>query len=230
MKGRRVVFLGGAGISVASGIPDFRSPNGLYSKKRADGRSYEELLSSDYFFEDPAGFYEFYWSSMVNPDAKPNKAHFALARYEQRHGLSILTQNIDGLHQLAGSKVVYEIHGSVQHYHCTNCGKAFELGELRHEGVPVCPRCGGLIKPDVVLYGESLPEKALYDGLADIERAGVMIVGGTSLRVYPFAALPNYFRGDLRVLINAEPTPMDSEFDIVIREDVGETLERILDE
>ena len=226
----RLVFLGGAGVSVASGIPDFRSPNGLYSKKRADGRSYEELLSHEYFMEDPAGFYEFYWSNMVAPNAKPNKAHLALADYEKRHDMAILTQNIDGLHQLAGSKRVYEIHGSTQHYHCMNCNKHYGLSDLRPSGVPTCPRCGGLIKPDVVLYGEGLPEDAFYGGIEAVERAGVMIVGGTSLRVYPFAAFPHYFYGQLSVLINAEATPLDDEFDIVIHEDIGETLEELLHE
>ena len=225
---KRVVFLGGAGVSVQSGIPDFRSPGGLYSKRRADGLSYEELLSHDYFVRDPEGFYEFYWSSMVNLQAKPNKAHLALAKYEKEHVLDILTQNIDGLHQAAGSTRVYEIHGSTLHYHCQNCGKEFALSELRTKGVPTCPRCGGIVKPDVVLYGEGLPEDAVYAGLAAVERADVMIVGGTSLTVYPFAAFPNYFRGRLSILINAQPTPMDQNFDIVLHEDIGETLEEIL--
>jgi len=227
-RAKKVVFLGGAGVSVASGIPDFRSPNGLYNQKRADGRSYEELLSHDYFMEDPKGFYEFYWASMVNPAAKPNLAHRALAEYERNHDLAILTQNIDGLHQLAGSKRVHEIHGSVQSYHCLRCNHKFDLSELKKDGVPVCPHCGGLIKPDVVLYGEGLPEQAVFDGLSDVQHADVMIVGGTSLTVYPFASFPQYFRGALSVLINAQPTPMDSLFDIVIREDIGTTLERIL--
>lgn len=227
-QSKRVVFLGGAGVSVASGIPDFRSPNGLYSQKRADGRSYEELLSHGYFFEDPKGFYDFYWHSMVAPNAKPNKAHLALARYEKGHDLAILTQNIDGLHQLAGSKKVYEIHGSVQHYHCVRCHHPMELQELPHEGVPMCPKCGAVMKPDVVLYGEGLPEKDLYEGIEAVGRADVMIVGGTSLRVYPFAAIPEYFRGRYSLLINAEPTPMDANFDDVIREDIGDTLEAIL--
>lgn len=224
----RVVFLGGAGVSVASGIPDFRSPNGLYSQKRADGMRYEDLLSHDYFMSDPKGFYDFYWKYMVNLEAKPNKAHLALAEYEKNHTLDILTQNIDGLHQKAGSTHVHEIHGSVLHYHCMKCDHAFLLDDLRPEGVPVCPHCGGLIKPDVVLYGEGLPERAVYEGLAAVERAQVMIVGGTSLTVYPFAAFPRYFRGSLSVLINAQPTPLDDEFDVVLREDIGNTLEEIL--
>ena len=227
-ESRRVVFLGGAGVSVASGIPDFRSPKGLYSQKRADGRSYEEVLSHSYFMEDPKGFYEFYWSSMVAPNAKPNKAHLVLAEYEKNHNLAILTQNIDGLHQKAGSRRVYEIHGSVQHYHCLKCHAPYELEEIPHHDVPICPKCGGILKPDVTLYEEGLPEEALYGGVDAVRCADVMIVGGTSLRVYPFAAIPQYFRGKLSILINAEPTPMDNEFDIVIREDIGDTLEAIL--
>ncbi len=225
---KRVVFLGGAGVSVASGIPDFRSPKGLYNRKRADGLSYEELLSHDYFMANPKGFYEFYWADMVNPSAKPNKAHIALAEYEKNHDIAILTQNIDGLHTIAGSKRVYEIHGSTYRYRCMNCGKEYTLEDIRHEGIPVCSRCGGVIKPEVVLYGESLPEKDVMEGLAAVEKADVMIVGGTSLRVYPFAAFPRYFRGELSILINAEETPMDNQFDIVIHEDIGETLEAIL--
>lgn len=225
---RRVVFLGGAGVSVASGIPDFRSAHGLYSQKRVDGLSYEEVLSHDYFVEHTEGFYDFYWTGMVYPNAKPNKAHLALARYEKDHVVDILTQNIDGLHQDAGSTHVYEIHGSVRRYHCLNCNKAYTLDELPHKGIPVCPRCGGLIKPDVVLYGEGLPEEAVYQGLAAVERADVMIVGGTSLTVYPFAAFPRYFRGKLSILINNQNTPLDDDFDIVLHEDIGEVLEEIL--
>lgn len=227
-KARHVVFLGGAGLSVASGIPDFRSPNGLYNKKREDGMRYEDLLSSDYFFSSPKGFYDFYWEEMVCPSAKPNKAHLALAEYEKHHSLAILTQNIDGLHQLAGSKEVYEIHGSVQRYHCLKCHKPYMLEDIPHQGVPACPVCGGIIKPDVVLYGEGLPEDDVYGGLKAVQQADVMIVGGTSLRVYPFASFPSYFRGSLSILINKEETPLDDEFDIVLHEDIGDTLEAIL--
>ena len=228
-KANSVVFLGGAGVSVASGIPDFRSPNGLYNKKRDDGMRYEDLLSSDYFYASPKGFYEFYWEEMVNTAAKPNGAHLALAQYEKNHRLAVLTQNIDGLHQLAGSKEVYEFHGSVLRYHCLKCGKAYTLDDIPHHGIPICPDCGGIIKPDVVLYGEGLPEDAVYSGLDAVRKADVMIVGGTSLRVYPFASLPSYFRGSLSILINNESTPLDNEFDIVIHEDIVETLKTILE-
>ena len=227
---KRVVFLGGAGVSTASGIPDFRSTNGLYSRKREDGRSYEDLLSIDYFEEDPKGFYDFYWSTMVVPSAKPNPAHLALTEYQKRHHLAILTQNIDGLHQMAGSSNVYEFHGSTYRYACRKCGKKFTLDELDRHGVPICPSCGGIIKPEVVLYGEALPSDALYGGIEEVRGADVMIVAGTSLRVYPFASVPNYFRGRLSVLINAEPTPSDAMFDIVLHEDLVAAITEILHE
>ena len=227
---RKVVFLGGAGVSVASGIPDFRSPNGLYNKIRADGMRYEDLLSSDYFFSDPKGFYAFYWEEMVAPKAKPNPAHLALAKFEENHDLSILTQNIDGLHTLAGSKKVYELHGSVLRYHCLKCHRPYVLSDLKMQGVPVCPECGGLIKPDVVLYGEALPQVAFELGMEAVASSDVMIVAGTSLRVYPFASIPSLFRGKLSVLINAEATPLDREFDIVLHEDCTRVLPEILDE
>lgn len=229
LKEGPLVFLGGAGVSVASGIPDFRSPQGLYSKKRADGRSYEELLSHEYFFEDPKGFYEFYWAAMVNPSAKPNKAHLALAEYEKRgHPIAVVTQNIDGLHQKAGSSEVYEIHGSTQRYHCLKCHTFYDLDSLTPSGLPICPHCGGLIKPDVVLYGEGLPEDDVFGALERIQKARVMIVGGTSLTVYPFASFPRYFRGELSILINNQATPLDHMFDIVLHEDIGAALEEIL--
>ncbi|MCR5349077.1 MAG: NAD-dependent protein deacylase [Bacilli bacterium] len=227
-KSRLTVFLGGAGVSVASGIPDFRSPGGLYSQKRADGRRYEELLSSDYFFEDTKGFYDFYWEKMVAPLAKPNAAHLALAEFERSHSLAILTQNIDGLHQMAGSKRVYELHGTTARYHCLGCGKKFGIEELERHGVPHCPHCGGIIKPDVVLYGEGLPEDALFGGIEAVSKADVLLVAGTSLRVYPVASIPQYFRGGLAVIFNAEPTPQDVNFDIVVRDDLTTALPEVL--
>ena len=226
---RRVVFLGGAGVSVASGIPDFRSPNGLYNKKRADGMRYEDLLSSDYFFSDPKGFYTFYWEEMVAPNARPNAAHLALAEYEKKHDIAILTQNIDGLHTLAGSKKVYELHGSVQRYRCLKCHRHYDLTELTPKGVPTCD-CGGLIKPEVVLYGEALPQRDFELGMEAVASADVMIVAGTSLRVYPFAAIPGMFRGKLSILINNEATPLDRDFDVVLHEDCTQVLPEILAE
>lgn len=188
---------------------------------------YEDLLSSSYFFSDPKGFYAFYWEEMVAPKARPNAAHLALAEYEKNHDIAILTQNIDGLHTLAGSKKVYELHGSVQRYRCLKCHRHYGLSELTPRGVPTC-ECGGIIKPEVVLYGEALPEREFELGVEAVASADVMIVAGTSLRVYPFAAIPNMFRGKLSVLINNEPTPLDGEFDIVLREDCTKVLPEIL--
>lgn len=223
----KIAFLGGAGVSVASGIPDFRSASGLYNQTNRWNLPAEEILSSDYFYAHTKEFYEFYWENMVFPNAKPNKAHLALARYEENHDVAVLTQNIDGLHSLAGSKEVYEFHGSVLHYHCLRCGKHETLDHIEPHGVPICS-CGGVLKPDVVLYGEALPSDVVEEGIHKLSQADILIVGGTSLRVYPFAQLPYYFRGSLSVLVNKEPTPMDNQFDLVFHEDVGTFLEEIL--
>ncbi len=227
---RYVVFLGGAGVSTGSGIPDFRSPQGIYHVRSKYGVPYEEMLSHEYFYEHPETFYEFYWETMVAPNAKPNRAHYALAHYEQKgHNIAVVTQNIDGLHQEAGSKIVLEVHGSTKRYFCPVCGRKFKLEELTPHGVPHCPDCGSIIKPDVVLYEEGLPEDVLMMAVGAAQRADVMLVGGTSLNVYPIAGLPRYFYGDKLILINKEPTPYDSQFDYVIHEDIGEVLEKILD-
>ncbi len=226
---KRIVFLGGAGVSTASGIPDFRSPEGLYNVRSKYGRPYEEMLSLSFFEEDPETFYDFYWSTMVSFSAKPNLAHLALADFEKRHPnkLTIITQNIDGLHQKAGSKRVLEIHGSTASYTCPTCGKRYALDEIKHHGVPRCS-CGGVIKPDVVLYEEALPEDAFLGAMNATRFANLLIVGGTSLRVQPAAMLPGYFSGGKSVLINAEPTPLDDRFDYVLRDDVGQALSAIL--
>lgn len=228
-EAKRIVFLGGAGVSTASGIPDFRSPEGLFRTKQRYGVSYETLLSHTYFFEHPERFYEFYWQSMVYRDAKPNAAHIALAEYEKRGGdIAILTQNIDGLHEMAGSKRVYNLHGSVYHYHCLDCGKAVELQDIhRQNSVPHC-ECGGILKPDVVLYEEPLDENTLFGAIMSLRRADVLIVGGTSLNVYPAAGLIYDFHGAKSILINREETPLDAWFDIVIHDDVGKVLTEIL--
>ncbi len=230
-EANRIVFLGGAGVSTASGIPDFRSPQGLYHVESKYGRPYEEMLSLHFFEEDPSTFYDFYWSTMVCPEAKPNKAHFALADFEKRHPnkLTVVTQNIDGLHQKAGSKRVLEVHGSTYAYTCLNCGKHYSLDEIKHHGVPKC-LCGGILKPDVVLYEEPLPEETLLSAINATRFANLLIVAGTSLRVQPIASLPSYFSGGKSVLINAEPTPYDRDFDYLLREDAGEALCAILEE
>lgn len=227
-KASRVVFLGGAGVSTGSGIPDFRSPQGLYNVHSKYGVPYEVMLSHTYFMNHLENFYDFYWSCMVKPDAKPNAAHKALADYEKSgHNIVILTQNIDGLHQEAGSKRVYELHGSTKRYACLDCGKRYTLDEIAHHGVPHCS-CGGVLKPDVVLYEEPLDEMMLEEAVNELRYADVLIVGGTSLNVYPAAGLVDYFMGKTRIIINKEETGRDHEFDYVFHEDIGETLSELL--
>jgi len=224
----RIVFLGGAGVSTASGISDFRSPQGLYQLESKYGIPYEILLSHSYFLSCPGTFYDFYWKSMVRLDAKPNKAHLALARYEKEgHPITILTQNIDGLHSAAGSAKVYELHGSVRKYTCLNCGRSYELKDLFPRGVPHC-ECGGVIKPDVILYEEALNEDTLVKAVEALRDAEVLIVAGTSLQVYPAAGLIDYFKGRTSILINREMTPRDAFFDYVIHDDVGTVLTEIM--
>lgn len=226
---QRIVFLGGAGVSTGSGIPDFRSPQGLYNIQNKYGVSYEEMLSHTYFYERMDNFYEFYWDTMVQREAKPNRAHLALAKYEKSGKyISILTQNIDGLHQDAGSRRVYELHGSVRRYYCEDCMKLVKLDELDGIGIPHCPKCGGILKPDVVLYEEPLAQAVIEGAIIEMKLANVLIVGGTSLNVYPAAGLIYDFGGSTSILINKEPTPLDSRFDYVIRGDIGEALEEIL--
>lgn len=223
-KNKRVCFLGGAGVSTASGIPDFRSPDGLYHVKSKYGVPYETMLSHTYFVNHPDTFYEFYWECMVKKDAKPNAAHLALAQYEKDGGfVAILTQNIDGLHSLAGSKNVVELHGSVWRYTCPCCGRGYTLNELKPNGVPRCA-CGAIIKPDVVLYEEPLNEIALNDAIKAISTSDILIVGGTSLNVYPAAGLIYGFQGERKIIVNRESTPLDSFFDDVIHDDIGKVL------
>lgn len=224
----RMVFFGGAGVSTESGIPDFRSPDGLYAQKYAYP---PEVVISHTFFElEPATFYDFYCSRMIALDAKPNRAHIALARLEAEGVLdSVVTQNIDGLHQAAGSKRVWELHGSVMRNHCMSCGKFHDVhgllaahGESR-DGVPRCS-CGGIIKPDVVLYEESLDDDVVEGALAAIQRADLLLVAGTSLAVYPAAGLINYFQGSHLVIVNRSPTPADSQADLCIAASIGDAL------
>ncbi len=223
-KGDKVVFLGGAGVSTGSGIPDFRGQDGLYKMKEEYGVSYETMLSASYFYAHPDTFYSFYWRKMVYPEAKPSKAHIALAEYERKGGdITILTQNIDGLHQKAGSHKVIELHGTTLSYHCLKCHKKYALSDLKYGVTPYCS-CGGLIKPDVTLYEEALDEKAIYEAIESLQKADILIVGGTSLRVYPAAGLIQYFAGRKSVIINKEATPLDSFFDERVHEDVGEVL------
>ena len=228
-KADRIVFLGGAGVSTASGIPDFRSPTGLYNIQNKYGVSYEEMLSHTYFYEHMDLFYDFYWDTMVAKNALPNKAHKALAKYENSGKfISILTQNVDGLHQDAGSKKVYELHGSTRRYYCEDCMKFHKLDDIIPNGIPHCSKCGGILKPDVVLYEEPLTQAVIESAIIEMKLANVLIVGGTSLNVYPAAGLIYDFGGSTSILINKEPTPLDSRFDYVIRGDIGEVLEELL--
>lgn len=221
-----IVFFGGAGVSTESGIPDFRSPDGLYNQKYDVPP--EELLSHGYFFSHTEKFYEFYREKMICLDAKPNKAHKKLAELEKAGKLkAVITQNIDGLHSAAGSEKVYELHGSVHRNFCLDCGKSYSAEDiLASNGIPHCT-CGGLIKPDVVLYGENLDDATVTGALSAIESCDTLIIGGTSLTVYPAAGFIRYFKGKNLVLINMSSTPFDSEADIVIHDKVGEVLDKI---
>lgn len=218
-----IVFFGGAGVSCESGIPDFRSTDGLYHQEYRWPP--EEILSHDFFERRPEEFFRFYRDKMLYPQAEPNAAHLALARLEQAGKLkAVVTQNIDGLHQAAGSKNVLELHGSVHRNHCTRCGAFYTLDDvLRSEGVPRCG-CGGVIKPDVVLYEESLDSDVLEKAIRHIMAADLMIVGGTSLAVYPAAGLLQYYDGLDLVLINKTETPYDRRASLIIREPIGQVM------
>ena len=219
-----IVFFGGAGVSTESGIPDFRSQDGLYHQKY--DYPPETILSHTFFMRKPEEFFKFYRDKMLCDTAKPNAAHLKLAELEQAGKLkAVITQNIDNLHQMAGSKKVLELHGSVYRNYCMKCGAACDTELVRKSsGVPRCEKCGGMIKPDVVLYEESLNEKVLDGAIRAIAAADLLIVGGTSLAVYPAAGLLQYFRGDALVLINKGATPMDNNADLLIQQPIGQVL------
>lgn len=223
---RSIVFFGGAGVSTESGIPDFRSVDGLYSRKY--DWPPEEILSRSFFDGRPEEFYRFYRDKMLCLDAKPNAAHRKLAQLERAGRLrSVVTQNIDGLHQMAGSRRVWELHGSVHRNFCMRCKKPYPVEFIRDSrGVPVCS-CGGTVKPDVVLYEEALDSRVLEGALADIQSADMLIIGGTSLAVYPAASLVRCYRGRRLVLINKSPTPYDSHADLILAGPIGEILDQI---
>ena len=218
-----IVFFGGAGVSTESGIPDFRSTDGLYHQQW--DYPPEVILSHTFYESNPEAFFRFYRAKMLAPDAQPNDAHRKLAQWEQEGKLkAVITQNIDGLHQAADSKNVLELHGSVHRNHCQRCGKFYPLDALLHgEGVPRCT-CGGVIKPDVVLYEESLDQDVLNASVHFISQADMLIIGGTSLNVWPAAGLINYYRGHKLVLINKSPVARDLTADLVITEPIGQTL------
>ncbi|MGN0133014.1 MAG: NAD-dependent protein deacylase [Lachnospiraceae bacterium] len=225
-ESQSIVFFGGAGVSTESGIPDFRSVDGLYHQKY--DYPPETILSHTFYRSKPEEFYRFYKDKMLCLDAKPNAAHLKLAELEAAGKLkAVITQNIDGLHQAAGSKKVYELHGSVLRNYCENCGAFYDAEYiLRSEGVPKCS-CGGDIKPDVVLYEEGLDNQILSGAIKAISEADMMIIGGTSLVVYPAAGLVDYYRGNKLVLINKAPTSRDSMADLVISGPIGEILSKI---
>ena len=225
-ESRAIVFFGGAGVSTESGIPDFRSVDGLYNQKYAWPP--EEILSRTFFDARPEEFYRFYRDKMLCLDAQPNAAHKKLAELEAAGRLrSVVTQNIDGLHQLAGSKRVWELHGSVHRNYCMRCHKPYAVEEIKEgTGVPRCS-CGGTVKPDVVLYEEGLDSATIEGAVADIQAADLLIIGGTSLAVYPAAGLINYYRGSRLVLINKSPTPYDDRASLAINLPIGQVLGQI---
>ena len=222
-----IVFFGGAGVSTESGIPDFRSVDGLYHQQW--DYPPETILSHTFFMNKTEEFYRFYRAKMLCDNARPNAAHEKLAQLEQAGKIrAVITQNIDNLHQIAGSKRVLELHGSVWRNYCTGCRTFYDFKYIKEgKGIPRCPKCGAVIKPDVVLYEEALNQKTITEAVKAIAEAEVLIIGGTSLSVYPAASLIDYFRGKHLILINRDRTPRDSEADLVIHEPIGEVFSKI---
>ena len=225
-ESNNIVFFGGAGASTASGIPDFRSSNGLYSKKLNRNFSPEQAVSHSFFMRYPEEFYDFYKKHLVYPNAQPNDCHKALAKLEEMGKLkAVVTQNIDGLHQAAGSKIVYELHGSVLRNYCMDCGAFYDADDVTSAvGVPYCKKCRGMVKPDVVLYEEGLDDQVISGAIRAISQADTLIIGGTSLVVYPAAGLIDYFSGKNLVLINKSTTSADDKADLVINEDIATVM------
>lgn len=222
-----IVFFGGAGVSTESGIPDFRSVDGLYNQQY--DYPPETILSHTFFRRNTEEFYRFYRAKMLALDAKPNAAHKKLAQWEQEGKLkAVVTQNIDGLHQAAGSKMVYELHGSVHRNYCQKCGAFYDARYmLESKGIPKCEKCGGIIKPDVVLYEEGLDDATMRGAIRAISHADVLIIGGTSLVVYPAAGLIDYFKGSHLILINKSKTERDSQADLIINDKIGEVFKQL---
>lgn len=223
---KQAVFFGGAGVSTESGIPDFRSVDGLYHLKYDVPP--EQILSHSYFLKHTEKFFDFYRDKMLYLKAEPNPAHLKLAELEKKGILSaVVTQNIDGLHQLAGSQNVYELHGSVHRNHCMHCGKAFDVSFIAEsENIPRCD-CGGIVKPDVVLYEESLPDRTVEKAVRAISKADVLIIGGTSLNVYPAAGFLRYFHGRHLIILNRDAIQADSRAELCIRDNIAEVLDKI---
>lgn len=230
-ESNKIVFFGGAGVSTESGIPDFRSVDGLYNQEW--DYPPEEIISSSFFYKDTKEFYRFYRAKLLPQGIKPNPAHYKLAELEAAGKLTaVVTQNIDGLHQLAGSKKVFELHGSTLRNYCLDCHSFYNEqiiidSKNSPDTLPHCPKCGGLIKPDVVLYEEGLDQNIINGSVTAIAQADTLIIGGTSLTVYPAAGLVNYFRGKNLVLINKAPTPQDTMANLAIHEAIGQVLSKI---
>ncbi len=225
---RKIVFFGGAGVSTASGIPDFRSANGLWNQKYKRNLSPEEMVSRSFCERDPEDFFAFYKDKRVYPEAKPNACHYARARLEKMGRLrAVVTQNIDGLHQMAGSTNVFELHGSVLRNYCTRCRSFYDVNFiLEADGVPRCPKCGSIVKPDVVLYEETLDDNVIDGAVRAIAGADTLIIGGTSLIVYPAAGFVRYFRGNKLVVINKSVTQADEYADLVIHDDIAQVMDQ----
>lgn len=226
-----IVFFGGAGVSTESNIPDFRSASGLFNEKLNKNFTPEQLVSHSFYIRYPEEFYKFYKDKLVYKEARPNKAHIALAKLEKIGKLkAIVTQNIDGLHQMAGSKNVLELHGSIHRNYCTKCNKFFNLDEMLNlDGIiPYCDTCKNIIKPDVVLYEEGLDDNVISKTISSISSSDLLIIGGTSLVVYPAASFINYFKGKNIVLINKSKTPYDSKADLVINDSIGRILDEVI--
>lgn len=225
-----IVFFGGAGVSTESNIPDFRSEQGLYNAKQQYGMSPEQMLSHSFFMTQTEKFFDYYKNNLIYTDAQPNNAHIVLAELEKMGKLkAVVTQNIDGLHQKAGSKTVYELHGSVMRNYCMDCGEYYDLEYIMNDEnckgiIPKCKKCGGTVKPDVVLYEEMLDDEQISGAVEAIRRADTLIIGGTSLVVYPAAGFVNYFRGDNLVLINKSETSFDNRASLVISDSIGKVL------
>ncbi|MEG2289433.1 MAG: NAD-dependent protein deacylase [Clostridium sp.] len=229
-ESNNIVFFGGAGMSTESGIPDFRSANGLFNDKLNITFTPEQLVSHSFYIKYPELFFNFYKSKLIYPEAKPNAGHLALAKLEEMGKLkAIVTQNIDGLHQAAGSKNVFELHGSVHRNYCIKCNAFYDANFiLESVGVPTCTKCSGRVKPDVVLYEEGLDENTIKGAVNAISKADTLIIGGTSLVVYPAAGLINYFKGKNLVLINKSETSADSKADLVINDSIGKILSNVM--
>ncbi len=229
-ESENIVFFGGAGVSTESGIPDFRSEGGIFQAINEYGVRPEVILSHTFFMQNPEVFFKYYKKTLLYPDARPNDCHKALAKLEKMGKLkAVVTQNIDDLHQRAGSKNVLELHGTLYKNYCMKCGKKFDLDYVTaDDGITRCDACGGIVRPDVVLYEEGLDQETIYKSVDYISKADLLIVGGTSLNVYPAAGLLNYYRGNKLVLVNKSATPYDNKAALVIAENIGEVFRKVV--